>query len=372
MFLPSKISKYFLIEFIKIFLLILFSISILVFIVDFLEFLPKIDKYAIPSFIAIKIILYRIPNMIEEFLEFMILLSVVFTMTKIASKSELTVIYSSGYSSWKILKIYSIFIFFLGIFNICCMDLVSTNLVKQSTILENKYTKNEKKYFVRSRNGLWLKQINPDNKKDEIIIRAEKVYLEDLVFKDCILEFLDSGNFKKRYNVGSIKLENGFWNLRNIYIFAEDKKLDFQEELKIPTNISQDFMKQQIQNRYENLDLIPLFSLNKLIKEFKISGLDTNKFIVKKHILILTPFIYVLMIFFGLLFSDNNQRNTKNIVNIFKALICGICIFVIQNTLFELALANKINVFFATWGFVILLFITSCFFLIKKIELQNC
>ncbi len=372
MFLPNKITKYFLIEFIKIFLLILFSISILVFIVDFLEFLPKIEKYSIPSFMAIKIILFRIPNMIEEFLEFIILLSIVFTMTKIASKNELTIIYASGYSNWKILRAYSIFIFLIGIFTICCLNAISINLKKQSIILENKYTKNEKKYFVESNSGLWLKKIDSNNKNNEIIIRAKKVYLDDLIFKDCILEFLDNGNFQKRYNTETIKITDDFWILENVYVFIENEKIKFKPEIKIPVNISQNFIKQQIQNKYENLDLIPLFSLNKLIKEFKISGLDIRKFIVKKNILILTPFIYVLMVFFGVLFSNNYQRNTKNIVNIFKTIICGICIFVVQNTLFELALANKINVFFATWGFLVILFFIVYFFLIKKIELQNC
>ncbi len=372
MFLPSKITKYFLVEFIKIFLLILFSIFILIFIVDFLEFLPKIEKYLIPSFTAIKIILFRIPNMIEEFLEFIVLLSVVLTMTKISSKNELTIIYTSGYSNWKILKVYSIFMFLMGIFILSCINILSTNLKKQSILLENKYVKNEKKYFVKSKNGLWLKINDTSKINNEIIIRAEKVYLDDLIFKDCILEFLDNGNFQKRYNTKTIMFTEGFLNLKDTYIFTENKKIEFIPEIKIPINISQNFIKQQIQNKYEDLNLISLFSLNKLIKEFKASDLDTYKFIVKKNILIITPFIYILMVFFGILFSDNYQRNAKNIVNIFKTVVCGICIFVVQNTLFELALASKINVFFATWGFLILLFIVVYFFLIKKIELQNC
>ena len=349
MFLPNKINRYFLTEFIKIFLIILFSIFILVFIVDFLEFLPRIEKYLIPSFMAIKIILFRIPNMIEDFLEFIILLSIVFTMTKIASKSELTIIYASGYSNWRILKIYSIFMFLIGIFILSCVNVVSINLKRQSIMIENKYTKNEKKYFVESKNGLWFKIIDSNNIDNEIIIRAEKVYLYDLIFKDCIMELLDNGNFKKRYNAETMKFIDGFWNLRNVYIFTENKKIEFESEIKIPTNVSQNFIRQQIQNKYENLDLISLFSLDRFIKEFKISGLDFHKFLVKKNILILKPFIYILMVFFGILFSDNTQRNTKNIANIFKTVVCGICIFVVQNTLFELALANKINVFFATW-----------------------
>ena len=88
----NKITKYFLVEFIKIFILILFSIAILIFIVDFLEFLPKMEKNSIPSLTAIKIVFFAIPSMLEEFFQFIILVAIVFTMAKIASKNELTVV----------------------------------------------------------------------------------------------------------------------------------------------------------------------------------------------------------------------------------------------------------------------------------------
>lgn len=320
---------------------------------------------------AIKIVLFRIPSMMEEFFQFMVLIAMTFTMAKIASKSELTIIYSSGYSMWKVLRNYSIFIFLFGLFSICCLNLLFTNLKKESIFLENKYTKHENKYFVEYKNGLWFKQIDINNKDVEIIIRADRAYLNDLSFDNCILLFTKSGNFEKRYEAESMKLINGMWVLKNINIYSEDKEKNFEEELRIPTNISQDFMRQQIQNKYEDIELIPLFSLNKLIKEFKISGLDTYRFVARKNILTLTPFIYILMIMLGVLFSNNHQRNTKNILNIFEAIVCGICIFVVQNILFELAMAGKINLFIATWGFLIFGYFTVIVLLLKKIELQN-
>ena len=157
-FFAKRINIYLLKEFIKIFLLMLFSIFLLVFIIDFLEFSQNIHKHSIPPIDAIKIVLYRVPSMIESFLQFIILLSIVFTITKISIKSELTILYTNGFSSWKILKLYSVFIFIFGLVVIFFLNFLFSNLLKQSSIIENSYTKKENRYFVESYNYIKYKR----------------------------------------------------------------------------------------------------------------------------------------------------------------------------------------------------------------------
>ena len=369
-YFPTKrITFYLLKEFIKIFLLIILSISILVFIIDFMEFFPKIQRYSIQPMDAIKIIIFRIPNMIESFLQFIILLAVTFTIIKISSRSELTILYINNFSPWKVLKIYSICAFTIGLFVIFFLNFIFSNLVKQSQIIENKYSQKEDKYFIESTDGIWFKQIDPDT-HNEFIVRAKRVYINELLFKDIIIIINDKNNeYKHRYNVESMKLIKDYFILNNINIFEQNKRVEFKDKIVLKTNISQDFMKKQIQNKYEDIDLIPLYSLNKLIKEFDALGFDTHKFIEKKHNLLLTPFLYVLMVFIGVLFSNSNQRVANYFLMIFKTICLGVALFVSQNILFELGASNKINFLLATWGFLLFLFLLMYCFLIKKIEL---
>jgi lipopolysaccharide export system permease protein len=335
--------------------------------VDFLEFSDKIQKFSIPPMDAVKIILYRIPSMTEIFLQFIILLSVTFTLTKLSIKNELTVLYSNGYSAWKILKIYGILVFMIGLIVMSFLNFIFSNSSKHSLMIENKYTKHEDKYFIKSSNGLWFRQIDPKNY--EIIIRAEKVYLEELIFENVIVIFNRNDRFEKRYDAKNMALLDGFWVLSSINVLKPGEKTEFIEKILLPTQISRKFLEQQIQNRYENVDLIPLFSINKLIRESKKSGLDNHKFIVKKHTLLLTPFLYVLMVSIGILFLNNNQRNSKHLSSVLKTVVCGICIFVVQNILLELASANRINLMFSTWGSFLIAYFMVYLLLVKKIEL---
>lgn len=368
-FSTNKITLYLLKEFIKIFLLIIFSISILVFIIDFMEFFPKIQRYSIQPIDALKIVIFRIPSMIESFLQFVILLAVIFTLIKISSRSELTILYINNFSPWRILKIYSICAFIMGLFVIFFLNFLFSNLVKQSQIIENKYSQKEDKYFIESTDGIWFKQIDPDT-HNEFIVRAKRIYINELLFRDVVIVVNDENNeYKQRYNVNSMKLIKDYFVLNNVNIFEQNKKVEFKDKIVLKTNISRDFMKKQMQNKYEDIDLIPLYSLNKLIKEFDALGFDTHKFIVKKHNLLLTPFLYVLMVFIGVLFSNSNQRVANYFLMIFKTICLGVVLFVSQNILFELGASNKINFFLSTWGFLLFLFLLMYCFLIKKIEL---
>jgi lipopolysaccharide export system permease protein len=365
---PNIITKYLAKEFLKIFFLVILSVFILIFIVDFLEFSSNIQRYSIPPIDSIKIILYRVPLMLETFLQFIILLSINFTLTKMSTKSELTILYASGYSTWKILKIYSIIVFGIGSFVVLFSNLLSSNLYRQSKVIENTYTKNRNEYFIELNNGLWFKQI--DEKNNNIIIRAGKVYLDNLTFEDIIIIFNDKDKFEKRYNVEKMVLTDGFWILYNVNIVKKNEKIVFEKKNILPTQLSKKFVRQQIQNRYEDVNLIPFFSLNKLIKEFKSIGLDSHRFIIKKHSFILTPFMYTLMIMVGILFSDNNQRSSKYSYNTLCTVIIGICVFIVQNILFDLASVDKINIIFSTWGNFLFISIIICTLLIKKIELK--
>ena len=364
-YFPIKtVSLYLIKEFLKIFALIIFSISILVFIVDFMEFFPNIQKFSIPPVDAIKIVVFRIPNMLESFLQFLILLTTIFTVIKIASRSELTVLYVNGFSTWKILKIYSYLVFVIGLVVIFFLNFLFSVLAKQSKLMENRYSRKENEYFIESNSGIWFRQIDPETNV-EFIVRAKKVYVNELRF------LVDSnGEYKQRYNVNTMILSKDYFILKGVAIFDKNKQVDFKNEILLKTNVSQDFMKKQIQNKYEDVNLIPLYSLNKLIKEFKNLGFDTHKFMVKKHNLLITPFSYVLMVCIGILFSNNNQRTSKYSLMIFKTICAGIIVFIIQNTLFELGAVNKINFLLSTWGVLIFLFLTIYTLLIKKIELS--
>ena len=77
------------------------------------------------------------------------------------------------------------------------------------------------------------------------------------------------------------------------------------------------------------------------------------------------------MIMISYIFLNINSRRQDYILNIFKTILCGFIIFMIQNISTKLGTSNILNPFLSTFiPFIIMLLITIVL-MIKKIKLCN-
>lgn len=370
----KKIDIYITKEFIKIFAYITLCISILVFLIDYMEFSSKIQKYNIPWFEALKIVLYKLPSLLESIFQFIILLASIFTLTKLSITSELVAINANKYSLWKILRGQIVFVLLFGIFSIAFLNPFFSKLDKISNLIKNKYTEKENNYYITSKKGIWLKQSYSESgiENGEVIIKAERVYLDSLLFKDVVLLFTDSnGFFFKRINAENMIFKDTDWIIYNAVILEKNKDLVIFDNLNIESKLTRDFIKQKIKNEYESISSASFWNLGELIKNFEESGLDATKFIIKKHTLILTPFVYLIMVLIAGIFSISNSRKSAYALNIGKTIIIGFLIFTVQNILFELGSSGFLSINISTWFPFTFIFLLTVIFLMKKIELCN-
>jgi LPS export ABC transporter permease LptG len=378
--IPGRISIHIVSEFVKMFIAVLMTVFAIMFIADFLEFSPKIQFHSISPKNTVKIILFRVPAMIEPIVQFIVLLSTVFTIAKFLSKNELIIFYSSGISDWKILRLFSVTAFTIGVLFSTLYSRISTSLLKRSDILERKCKgRIDDRYFIEPKNGIWLKQLGPvagkntgnSEKNYSIVIRASGVFPDDLVFTDVMLIMFNDDGFLRRIDADRMQMDDGTLILQDTHRMEKGEIIPPQEEIVIFTSAQKNFTRRQIQDRYEDLKFMDSLSLGKLIKEIKSYGLSAHKFEVKRNNFILLPFIYTLMAFIGLLVSGNNPRDTKYIVRILLSVMIGIIFFLFQNTIVELSLAGKIDHMSSTWGFLLFMFLIAHMKLIDKIELQR-
>ena len=84
MFKSSKISKYIIFEYLKIFIVIYLVITNLIAIVNFLEFSRKTTNIPISFLIKLKIVFFEIPKILEEFIIFIVVISSSICLKKIS------------------------------------------------------------------------------------------------------------------------------------------------------------------------------------------------------------------------------------------------------------------------------------------------
>lgn len=369
----NKINLYVIKEFCKMFIYITLSTILLVFFIDFLEFYSKIEKYNIKMFDAVKIVLCKTPEIIDSTLYFIILLSSSFVLTKLSLTSELVAINAHKKSLFSLINTKTFVVFIFGIIYIIYVNPLMMDLSKTSTKLEDFYTKKNRNYLYK-KNGIWFKQsyFENDISIGEIIYKANKFYSDKLEFEDVNILFISNNyKFQKKIISKSMIYDDEKFILKDNIVIKNWQNREYIKQIIIPTKLTKKFLRQYIQNHYEDIDTIPLKKLNKLINEFKTSNLDITRFVVKKYTMILVPFMYVVMVLIPYGFVNINSRKQDYILNIFKTILCGFLIFVIQNISIKLGSSGIVNVFYSTFiPFLIILSVTIII-VIKKIKLCN-
>lgn len=367
----DKISLYITKNIIKNFLIIFFGLFILFFAVDFFEVSKDVKQVKDGLKIATQVSLFRIPNLIETILHFIVLLAGLFTFYKLSNNSEIVVIRSSGKSIFQIVKFSAFVAFLIGIFVITLYNPMASVLNAKSIKIKNVYIKHEKEDLFESKNGIWLKQKNLEN-DGNIIIKSLRVYRDLLIFNDVILIFTDSNNnFEKRIDSDMIKLSDNKWLLTNNYITQKGSKSEFIKEMELPTNLSKSFISKTIQNNYDSIYNIPFWKLKSSIKAMNESGFDSRKFEIRYYYLLTLPFLYAIMILISAYFGIVHNRENKKYLSIVYGIAVGFVIFITHNIVFELTSANKFTIFDSSVIIVSIYIILTIYLLMKKDTLSN-
>ncbi|MDD2840457.1 MAG: LptF/LptG family permease [Rickettsiales bacterium] len=373
MFKVKKFSVYIAKDILKNFFIMFFGLLLLFFAVDFFEVSKDVKQIPNGLKIAIQIVLFRIPNLLETILHFIVLLAGLFTFYKLSNNSEIVIMRSSGRSIFQIIKFPTFIAFLFGIFVIGIYNPISASLNVKSERLKNIYLKNEKEDLFEAQNGIWFKQKNIEDGIGYIIIKADRVYKELLIFNDVFLIFTDdNNNFVKRIDTSMLKLNNdNAWILTNSYITQKGEKTEFVKEISLKTNLTKSFISKTIQNNYESIYNIPFWKLRSSIRDLKESGFDSRKFEIRYYYMLTLPFLFAIMILVSAYFGIIHNRENKKYISIIKGIAVGFAIFITHNIVFELTSADKLTIFDGSILLVLIFIILAIYLLIKKDILSN-
>ncbi len=370
---PKKFSIYITKEIFKNFFIIFFGLLILFFAVDFFEMTKDAKNIDNALKISTEIVLFRIPNLLETILHFIILLAGLFTFYKLSNNSEIVIMRSSGRSIFQIIKFPTFIAFLFGIFVITIYNPISSSLNVKSERLRNIHFKNEKEDLLESSSGIWFKQKNLEEDSGDIVIRASKVYKELLVFNDVILIYIDNNdNFIKRINTKTLKLnKDNTWIAIDNYIIEEGKEMEFVDKITIPTTLTNKFVSKTIKNDYESMYNISFWNLRSSIKELKESGFNTLKFEIRYYYMMTVPFLFAIMILISAYYGMVSTRDNKKYISIVKGIAVGFIIFIAHNIVAELTNAEKLTVLDGSVFIVLIFILLSIVLLMRKDLLSN-
>ncbi|MDR3290326.1 MAG: LptF/LptG family permease [Rickettsiales bacterium] len=370
MFMPKKLSLYITKDIIKKFLILYFGLFFLIFIIDFFEQSKDIENSSqfVPAFL---ITVYKIPNMLEIALNFILLIATLLTFYNFSNRSEIVIMRASGLSIFQIIKFPLFMAFLFGWFSIIYYNQLSSNLVYKSNVIKKDFDNKKNNDYIFFKNGFWFKQ---DNLEDggSIMMRVDGVYKKLLLFKKAIIIFTDkNNNFVKRIDSSYLSLDKGeivsFLN----YVKKEGQKQEFVEYIHIKTLITQDFMLNNIEEMFKYTENVSFVDLPNAIKSLQDSGFSARKFQVRYYFFLTTPFLYSLMILIGAYFGIIHNRENRKFLSIIYGIVFGFLVFILNNVISALSSNNKLTLYDSNIFLVLTYFVIATILLLKKDKLSN-
>lgn len=360
------IAKKFLINF----LLVLISIFLLIAMINIFEVLNKTSGKDIGFLDIVLLDILQVPTFIEDIAIFLIMISSMITLFSMSIRSEITVMRASGLSFWQILLPIAASSFLLGLFFVLIFNPITIASSKKLIRMEQKLIAEEGS-VLSPLNGIWLKQDNLSKDNEDIIIRAGKIYRNDLRMAEVNIWFFDKDRrFYKRIDAKTMAFNENVWHLSDL-IINDEKHLNHKIiELDIPTNLKAEFITKKILNNFENVRLFSVYDLPFLIKDLKDSGFSPRKFVVHFNSLLSKPFLFVAMSLMAAYFAINNSRSKYNIMFFVSGIAVGLLFYITLIIVNAIGSSGAIPTFLTTWMMVVIMFAISMLLIFRK-EIRN-
>lgn len=347
MIFNKYIERYIAKKFVFYTLLLVGFLSFLIFVSEFMDIMGDILEDELPIRIGIAIILLKIPYWFEATFPFIIFLATIFTYLKFSYTSELNVMRAGGYSFRQLIRPTAYTALLIGILFSTIISPLSSHGLAKSEQLENKYIRGEtEQNLLIPKDGIWIKQNGYNKNGGEEIIRSEKFEPDTNTFRNATILFFDNNGvlYKKIESDQIIFDKTKFWKIGKAKITEHHKKTyDNEEIILIPSNLSEDFIKNLITQKFTSIEKISFWRLPFLIKNLKEANLNPIKFQLKFYSLMLMPILFLGMVFLGVNFGFVNKRAGKGLSSIINGLGMGFVLFFCIHIVLELGGSNKIN-----------------------------
>ena len=350
MTLAIYFGKRYLISFIRVFS----SIVLLVLLFDFLTNLNRLDGIEAQIWNALILSLLRTTTYLSLAMPLIIMLSALAFSVSLSRSNEFIVLRASGVSALKGLFSVILSAFFLGLISIFILDPLAGKMIGYYDIKLDKLRSKEQSQVLINDNGYWMRQATLNGHQ---IIKAVSVSNNgQRLHQVTIFNYDKNGLVTERFFSESAALKNNELLLTNTIKWSDTKikknPIIANEKIK-KLNIKTEITPTQLLDGYASPETISPWNMNKQIKKVKSSGFSVLKYQSKKMEQYARPFLFIVMVILGTVFTLQNSRSRNIGISVVLAVASGFFLHFFQNFCTTLGRSGEIPLIVATWSPII-------------------
>lgn len=343
--LSATLSFYIGRRFLFSFAVVLFVMAAVILLIDVVElFRRTTTKPNVSLQLVLQMAFFKLPFMIQKVVPFALLFGGMHTFWRLTRFHELAVVRAAGVSVWQFLFPAILIALLIGIFNIMVFNPVASTMLSRHEQLESKFLLGRTSLLSVSKSGLWLRQADD---KGQSVIHASHVTSPDMRLRNVII-FLYEGTdrFIGRLDASEARLENGYWDLKDVVLTAPGRPAEIKARHRVKTNWTLD----KIQDSFAAPETMSFWDLPAFIDLLDSSGFSATRHRLYWHSLLAIPLLLCAMVLIAAVFSLRLARRGAVAVLIGCGVMFGFLLFVLSDMVMALGISANLPPALAAWS----------------------
>jgi lipopolysaccharide export system permease protein len=349
--LPITLSLYFGRQFAASVVVMLFSLTALVALFDFLELLRESATAPRASFgMIVEIEALRLPWASLQIVPFAVLLGGIYAFWRLARSSELVIARAAGISAWQFLAVPVLLATLFGIFGIGVISPVSALMYSRAETLDNTYLKPGGGPLSLNGGQLWVRQSDSGLVPDGVaVLHAADVHLQNNFLhadKVTILRLDSQTGLLGRIEAAHATLTDGNWDLTTVSILRPDALPRHEDAIAFPTDLTV----HRVQESFASPDSLSFWALPGFIAVLKRSGFSPTQHELAFQALAALPLLCATMALVAAGFSMRPSRRGAAASTLVSGVGCGFALFMVSEVANQFGTSGAIPVLLAAWA----------------------
>ncbi len=292
----------------------------------------------------VEMALLKLPFLSQEVMPFTVLFAGMATFWRLTRSHELVVARAAGVSVWQFLLPAISVALLVALFSVTVLNPVASTLLGRYEQIEARYTNNLQRTLTLSKNGLWIRQADPEGQS---VIHAARMSPDTMtLWQVIIFRFGSEDRFISRIDAERAELGDKVWHIHQAWHSSPGTRSNFWEEMELETDLSP----AQILDSFAPPETISFWALPGFIKLLEDSGFSAHRHRLQLHKLTALPLLFTAMILLAATFSLRPQRRGRVGVVIISGLLTGFLLYFLSSFVFALGLSTKVPVILAGWA----------------------
>jgi len=320
------------------------AIFVMVVMIDYMELTRRAgDAPNASALVLAKISIYRVPQIIERLMPFVMLVGAMSCYLSLSRRLELVIARSAGLSAWQFLGPAIVVAFVIGVLATTVYNPVAATLMERSKRLHGELLGEQQSLFKNDAGDFWLRQRSSDG---QAVINAQTSRDQGLQLIGVVAFKYDfDGHFSERIEAKTASLEPGHWRLTDTNIYAAGSPPVFHASYLLNTNLTP----AQVRESFATPETVPFWQLPTYIDLAEQAGLVAAGYRVQYQKLLARPFFLVAMVVLAASVSLRFFRFGGVQKMVLGGVLAGFLLYVMSKVTDDLSKAALMHPIAAAW-----------------------